>query len=74
MVGEKGYLLSYDRLTDDELLEQYLKFEPDLLIYDDYIRQSEQAKRDAEKDANIAKLEAQIEFLMAKEKAKELVH
>jgi integrase len=34
MSGQKGYLLSYDRLSDQELLEEYLKFEPDLLIFD----------------------------------------
>jgi len=34
MTGEKGYLLSYDRLTVDDYLELYLKVEKDLLIYD----------------------------------------
>lgn len=31
--GQKGYLMQYDRLTDQEKLECYLKFEPDLLAY-----------------------------------------
>ena len=32
--GQKGYMLQYDRLTDDEKLAKYIKFEPDLLIMD----------------------------------------
>ena len=31
--GHRGYLLQYDRLTDEEKLEYYLKFEPDLLVH-----------------------------------------
>lgn len=31
---QKGYLLQYDRLTDEEKLQYYLKYEPDLMIYD----------------------------------------
>jgi len=34
IVGHKGYDSRYDRLTDDEKLNLYLKFEPDLLVYD----------------------------------------
>ena len=33
-------LLMYDRLTTDERLENYIKFEPDLLIYDNNKRQN----------------------------------
>jgi len=31
--GQKGYLLQYDRLTVEEKLEEYIKFEPDLYIF-----------------------------------------
>ena len=31
--GQRGYLLQYDRLRDDQKLEEYLKIEPDLLIW-----------------------------------------
>jgi len=30
--GQKGYMLQYDRLSDDEKLKLYLKMEPELLI------------------------------------------
>ena len=32
LAGQKGYLLQYDRPTDEEKLEYYLKLEPDLLV------------------------------------------
>jgi len=41
LAGQKGYLLQYDRMTDEEKLEKYIEFEPDLLIFD-------QAKKNAE--------------------------
>ena len=34
LAGQKGYLLQYDRLTDEEKLELYLKLESDLTIDD----------------------------------------
>ena len=34
LVGHKGYMLQYDRLTDEEKLEKYMEFEPDLIIRD----------------------------------------
>ena len=65
--GEKGYLLQYDRLTDDELLEEYLKFEDSLLIYDDSIKAAKAAKLSETNDQNskaIAELKSQMEGLM----------
>ena len=32
--GQKRYLLEYDRQTDEEKLEKYIEFEPDLIIRD----------------------------------------
>lgn len=34
LAGEKGYLLQYDRLEDEEYVEEYCKFELELCIYD----------------------------------------
>lgn len=33
--GQEGYMIQYDRLSDDEKLELYLKYEDSLLVYDD---------------------------------------
>lgn len=35
LAGQKGYLLQYDRLSDQDKLELYKKFESDLLVFDD---------------------------------------
>ena len=45
--GQKGYLQQYDRLTDAEKLENYMKFEPLLLVSD--------KARDQEKIRNLEK-------------------
>jgi len=42
--GQEGYLLQYDRLTDDEKLENYLDFEKDLLIFD-LVKKEEEIKK-----------------------------
>ena len=34
LAGEKGYLLQYDRMTEEEKLEKYMDIEKDLFIYD----------------------------------------
>jgi len=34
LAGQKGYLLQYDRMEVDELLEKYIEYEGDLLVYD----------------------------------------
>ena len=34
MTGHTGYLMQYDRMTDEEKLKMYLELEPDLSIYD----------------------------------------
>ena len=49
LVGQKGYLLQYDRLTDEEKLELYLEFEKELLIYDNTKLKQDLAKAKSEK-------------------------
>ena len=34
MTGHSGYLMEYDRMTEDEKLEMYVTLEPDLLVFD----------------------------------------
>ncbi|MGY5147591.1 MAG: tyrosine-type recombinase/integrase [Candidatus Nitrosopumilus sp. bin_7KS] len=41
IAGQKGYLLQYDRIDDEEKLETYQKYESDLLIDKDEINKSE---------------------------------
>ena len=34
MVGHGGYLMQYDRITDEEKLKMYLELEPELVVFD----------------------------------------
>jgi len=34
MIGHGGYLMQYDRMTEEEKFEMYLQLEPNLIIYD----------------------------------------
>ena len=73
LAGEKGYLLQYDRLTDDEIIEQYLKVEPELTVYDYSIKESKISEKEQKQDETISKLSMQVEFLMAKQKLEESI-
>jgi len=41
LTGQKGYLLQYDRMNESDKLENYLKYEPVLLIYESPIKEKE---------------------------------
>jgi len=49
LTGHGGYLPQYDRLTDDEKLNLYVKLEPELLIYDSSRKAAEIEKLRKEK-------------------------
>lgn len=58
IAGQKGYLLQYDRITDEEKLALYQKYEIDLII-DDTAKLKEENKRlDVEKNELIKEVEA----------------
>lgn len=44
MIGHGGYLMQYDRMTEDEKLQMYIELEPDLVIYDQTKNELEIAK------------------------------
>jgi len=49
LAGQKGYLLQYDRMNDEEKLEKYLEIEPELLIFDESKKNAEIEKLKKEK-------------------------
>ncbi len=49
LAGQKGYLLSYDRLDDDDLLELYVKYDSDLIIDQTQKLKAENKKLEGEK-------------------------
>lgn len=56
--GQKGYLLQYDRMDDDEKLELYQKFEFDLIV-DETEAKNEEIKRLREEKRNYEEQEEQ---------------
>lgn len=50
IAGQKGYLLQYDRITDEEKLELYQKYESDLIIDDTEKLKAEKQKLESEKE------------------------
>jgi len=40
--GQKGYLLQYDRLDDEEKLAKYIEFEPELLVFTKKVDESKE--------------------------------
>jgi len=70
MTGHGGYLMQYDRLTDEEKLEMYLELEPDLLI-DEFVRKDSKIEEQQKKIIELSKKESEIEWLTEKVKATE---
>ena len=64
LAGEKGYLLQYDRLSDEETVEEYKKFEADLTIFDLAKRDQMVNKKRDEQDIMIADLTKQVDDLL----------
>ena len=54
--GQKGYLLQYDRLSDEEKLVRYLEIEPSLLV-SDKARDRERIRNLENENAKVAELE-----------------
>jgi integrase len=62
MTGHGGYLMQYDRMTDEDKLKMYLALEPDLLVFDQTKNELEiqQLKEDVE---SISELRAEVRTL-----------
>ena len=55
MIGHGGYLMQYDRLTQEEKLNMYIELEPDLVIYDQ-TRNNLKIEQLEEKNASISQI------------------
>ena len=57
LAGQKGYLLQYDRMSDEDKLQRYLQLEPELLIFDESKKNAEieKLRNDKTKYSNLAK-------------------
>lgn len=59
LAGEKGYLLQYDRMNDEEKMEIYADFEKDLLVFD-LVKKNEEIRKLREANAKIADNQEEI--------------
>ena len=66
MTGHGGYLIQYDRMTEDEKLEMYLKLEPDLVVFDQTKNELE-ISRLKQDNTSITALRREIEKLKAEQ-------
>jgi len=64
--GQKGYLLQYDRMEDEEKLDLYLEFERDLLIFD-LSRKDEEIKKLRIANTELAEQKEMIKDLQKKQ-------
>jgi len=66
LAGQKGYLLQYDRMTDEEKLEKYVELESELLIFDDSKKNAKIKKLETENSSKIQELEEKLERITHK--------
>ena len=60
ITGHGGYLMQYDRMTEDEKLEMYLQLEPELAVYEQTKNELELCKlRDKVEEIHVLKQEVQ---------------
>ena len=62
MTGHGGYLMQYDRMTEDEKLEMYLQLEPELAVFEQTKNELE-IKRLREKVEVIDELKQEVQKL-----------
>jgi len=60
LAGQNGYLLEYDRMSEEEKLAKYLEIEPELLIFDSSRKDERLKTVEAEKNKLIEELKAAV--------------
>ena len=63
MTGHSGYLMEYDRMTEDEKLEWYLKLEPELSIFDITKEKIKNEKLKKEQTSQFKEMKGEIQSL-----------
>lgn len=62
LTGHGGYLMQYDRMTDEEKLKMYLELEPELVVFDQTKNELE-IKRLKEENESISELRTEVRKL-----------
>ncbi len=64
IAGQKGYLLQYDRMSDEDKLEVYQKFEDELIIDDSLKQKQKIMKLEIDNEVKIKSLQDQLDSVM----------
>jgi len=72
LVGHGGYLIQYDRMTEEEKLEKYKELEPELVIFDQTSNELKIEKLE-EKTASIEDLREEVKRLQENQAKQELL-
>ena len=62
MTGHGGYLMQYDRMTEEEKMDMYIELEPDLVVYDQ-TKNKLKIERLEEENSSISQLREEVEKL-----------
>jgi integrase len=62
LTGHGGYLMQYDRMTDEEKMKMYIELEPDLVVFEQ-TRNELEIKRLKEENESISELRAEVRKL-----------
>jgi len=63
LTGHGGYLMQYDRMTDDEKLKMYIELEPDLVVFDKSKQKLEIEKLKMQQDKEIKEMRDEMELM-----------
>ena len=63
LTGHGGYLIQYDRMTNEDKLKMYIDLEPDLVIYDITKKQLEIEKLKQEQNSQLKEMKDEIQSL-----------
>ena len=65
LTGHGGYLMQYDRMTDDEKLKMYIDLEPELVVFDTSKQKLEIEKLKMHQDESMKEMKEEMELMKA---------
>jgi len=65
LTGHGGYLIQYDRMTDEEKLKMYIELEPELVVFDTSKQKLEIEKLKMHQNEEMKEMKEEMEFMKA---------
>jgi len=63
LTGHGGYLMQYDRMTDEEKLKMYIDLEPELVVFDTSKQKLEIEKLKMQQDESVKEMKEELKTL-----------